>query len=240
VSRPAVLFDLDGTLLDTPAGIVRAFTAALAELSAPAAEPLTIRATIGLPLPVAFSMLLDVPVEDPLVAAGVGQYQRCFREIVLPGAVQLVFPGVLDGLVRLREAGYPLAVATSKFYASADAVLVAAGLRELFDEVLGADQVANPKPHPEMAFALLDRLGSRSADAVMVGDTSHDLLMARAAGLRSVAVTYGVHSVAQLVAGIAAEPTWLVDSFAEAIQQIERALPARQHAADARGTGRIR
>lgn len=234
MSRPAVLFDLDGTLLDTPAGIVRAFTAALADMSAPPADLLAVRATIGLPLPVAFSMLLDVPVEDPLVAAGIGHYQRCFREIVLPGAVDLVFPGVVNGLTRLREAGYPLAVATSKFYASADVLLVAAGLRNLFDEVLGADQVTNPKPHPEMAFALLDRLRSRPADAVMVGDTSHDLLMARAAGLRSVAVTYGVHSVAELVA---AEPTWLVDSFAEAVQRIERALP--RYPADVFGTGGI-
>jgi phosphoglycolate phosphatase len=237
MSRPAVLLDLDGTLLDTPAGIVRAFTAALADMSAPAADPLAIRATIGLPLPVAFARLLGVEADDPLVAAGVGHYQRCFREIVLPGAADLVFPGVLDGLTRLREAGYLLAVATSKFYASADVVLVAAGLRAEFDEVLGADQVSNPKPHPEMAFALLDRLGSRPADAVMVGDTSHDLLMARAAGLRSVAVTYGVHSVAELTA---AEPTWLVDSFGEVVQRIELALPGRQDAAETRGTGGIR
>jgi len=236
MSRPAVLFDLDGTLLDTPAGIVRAFTGAFAQLSVPAVDPLDIRATIGLPLPVAFGKLLAVPVEDPVVATGVEHYQRCFRQVVLPGAAELVFPGVLSGLARLRAAGYPLAVATSKFYASADAVLVAAGLRDLFDDVLGADQVSNPKPHPEMAFALLDRLGSQPADAVMVGDTSHDLLMAHAAGLRSIAVTYGVHSAAELSA---AEPTWLVDSFAEVVEHIERALPAWQYAPIARGTGGI-
>ncbi len=234
MSRPAVLLDLDGTLLDTPAGIVRAFTAALAQLSAEPVQPSAIRATIGLPLPVAFGMLLNVSAEDPLVTAGVASYQRCFREIVLPGAIDLVFPGVVSGLNRLRESGYCLAVATSKFYASADVLLVAAGLRDLFDEVLGADQVTNPKPHPEMAFVLLDRMGSSPADAVMVGDTSHDLLMARAAGLRSVAVSYGVHSVAEL---LTAEPTWLVDSFAEAVGHIERALPAWQHAPLARGTG---
>jgi phosphoglycolate phosphatase len=228
MSRPVALFDLDGTLLDTPAGIVQAFTAALADMSASPVDPLTIRATIGLPLPVAFSMLLDVPVEDLFVRIAVEHYQRCFREIVLPEAAALVFPGVLSGLVRLRDAGYSLAVATSKSYASADLVLVAAGLREFFDEVLGADQVTNPKPHPEMAFVLLDRLGSRPADAVMVGDTSHDLSMARAAGLRSVGVTYGIHSVAELVA---AKPTWLADTFAEAIQHIELALPAPQYAA---------
>lgn len=228
MSRPVVLFDLDGTLLDTPAGIVQAFTTALADMSAGPVDPLTIRATIGLPLPVAFSMLLDVPVEDLLVRIAVEHYQQCFRQVVLPEAAGLVFPGVAGGLVRLREAGYLLAVATSKSYASAEAVLVAAGLRELFDEVLGADQVDSPKPHPEMALVLLDRLGGRPADAVMVGDTSHDLAMARAAGLRSVAVTYGIHSVAEL---LAAKPTWLADSFDEVLQHIELALPAPQYAA---------
>jgi phosphoglycolate phosphatase len=128
----------------------------------------------------------------------------------LPMAPQLVFPGVFDGLSSLRQDGFQLAVATSKFIANAEALLVAAGLREEFAVVVGADQVARPKPDPESGFVVLQRLGVSASNAVMVGDTTHDVLMAHAAGMSSIGVTYGVHSVEQL---LSANPTWLVDSF---------------------------
>jgi phosphoglycolate phosphatase len=148
----------------------------------------------------------------------VGLYQPTFRKIVLPMATQLVFPGVFDGLQSLREDGFRLAVATSKFIANAEALLVAAGLREEFEVVVGADQVAKPKPDPESGFVVLHKLGVAAKNAVMVGDTTHDLLMATAAGMWSIGVTYGVHSVEQL---LSANPTWLVDSFAGVVAAVE-------------------
>lgn len=217
----AVLFDLDGTLMDTPAGIVATFAAVFAAMQVPAADPLEVRGTIGLPLPVAFAKLLGVPEQDPLIPQAIAHYQRCFKLVVLPAARGLVFDGVVDGLARLRAAGLALAVATSKFYASADALLTAAGLRSAFDVVLGADQVGNPKPHPEMALTLLTQLGVPLESAVMVGDTTHDLLMARSAGIRSIAVTYGVHSPAELAAS---EPTWQVNQFGAAVEHLLQAL----------------
>ncbi|HTZ43615.1 MAG TPA: HAD family hydrolase [Jatrophihabitans sp.] len=220
-ARAAALFDLDGTLLDTPAGIVATFSAVFEAMGVPAADPVEVRGTIGLPLQVAFGKLLGVPADDPVIAEAVAHYQRCFREVVLPIAPELVFDGVRDGLARLRAAGLALAVATSKFHASADTLLTAAGIRDEFEIVLGADEVGNPKPHPEMALALLDRLAVPAGRTVMVGDTSHDLLMARSAGLRSIAVTYGVHPRAELAA---AEPTWIVDHFSDAADLLRHAL----------------
>lgn len=206
----AVVFDLDGTLVDTPRGIVETFTAALAAMSTPTPDPTAIRATIGLPLERAFGMLLGVPPDDPAVPHGVGLYQALFRELVLPRARALVYPGVADGLATLQAQGVALAVATSKHYVSADALLRAAGLRDHFDVVVGADQVTRPKPDPEMGRLIARRLAIPAEHAVMVGDTTHDLLMARAAGMRSVAVTYGVHSVQELASS---DPTWIVDTF---------------------------
>lgn len=214
----AVLFDLDGTLVDSPRGVVTTFAAVFAQLDLPTVDSASIRGTIGLPLPSAFAKLLGVSEDEPKVAECVGLYQPTFRKIVLPMAAQLVFPGVFDGLQSLREDGFRLAVATSKFIANAEALLVAAGLREEFEVVVGADQVAKPKPDPESGFVVLHKLGVAAKNAVMVGDTTHDLQMAAAAGMWSIGVTYGVHSVEQL---LSANPTWLVDSFAGVVAAVE-------------------
>ncbi|WNV87874.1 HAD family hydrolase [Umezawaea sp. Da 62-37] len=217
--RRAVVFDLDGTLVDTPSGIVRAFTAVFAEIGAPQPGDAAIRATIGRPLSEAFGGLLGSPTDDALVAECVQRYLVLFREIVLPVAPTLVFPGVVDGLGVLRDAGFLLSVATSKFSASAEALLEAAGLRSWFDLVVGADQVSKPKPDPEMGFAVLKALGVAAADAVVVGDTTHDLLMARASGMDSIAVTYGVHDVDRLRS---AEPTWIAEDFGDVVAHASR------------------
>lgn len=212
-----VTFDLDGTLVDTPRAIVETFTAAFAAMAAQPQDPAAIRATIGLPLERAFSDLLGVALEDDRVAHGVRQYQALFKELILPRAADLIFPGVAAGLGALRAQGHTLAVATSKVYATADALLRAAGLRDAFSVVLGADQVTHPKPHPEMAQAIMQTLGVSPERAVMVGDTTHDLLMAHAAGMSSVAVTYGVHGVQELRSS---EPTWIADTFDEVLDCI--------------------
>lgn len=214
------VFDLDGTLVDTPRGIVETFTAAFATMGLEAPRPEEIRATIGLPLERAFGSLMGVADDDPRVAEGVRQYLSAFREIVLPKAADLLFPGVAQGLAALEDDGVILAVATSKFSASADALLTSAGLKHHFRMVVGADQVAHPKPHPESGQVILRELGVDGERAVMVGDTTHDLLMARACGMRSIGVTYGVHGVEELRS---AEPTWLVDTFDDVLDRITTA-----------------
>ncbi|MFI1799398.1 HAD family hydrolase [Streptomyces sp. NPDC020379] len=218
-----VVFDLDGTLVDTPRAIVETFTAAFAAMDLAAPDPSAVRATIGLPLEQAFSKLMGISLDDDRVAEGVRQYQRLFREIILPRAGELLFPGVDEGLRSLREKGLVLAVATSKFYASADALLTAAGLRDLFAVVIGADQVSRPKPDPESGHAVMEKLQVAAEQTVMVGDTTHDLLMAKAAGMRSIAVTYGIHSLEELNP---AGPTWLADSFADVLTCVAAAFPA--------------
>ncbi|SDG25725.1 phosphoglycolate phosphatase [Lentzea fradiae] len=213
-----VVFDLDGTLVDTPRGIVTTFAAVFTQLDLPTADSGTIRGTIGLPLPAAFAKVLGTAEDDPVVGTCVELYQSTFRRIVLPMATQLVFAGVYDGLRTLRDSGFLLAVATSKYIRNAEALLTAAGLREEFSVVVGADQVSKPKPDPESGFLVLEKLGVAAGNAVMVGDTTHDVLMAHGAGMSSIAVSYGVHSVDQL---LNANPTWLVDSFAGVVAAVK-------------------
>ncbi|WP_084211808.1 HAD-IA family hydrolase [Pseudonocardia acaciae] len=209
------IFDLDGTLVDTPTGIVRSFAATLTELGLPVPPDESIRATVGTPLASAFAHLLGLGPDDPLVARAVAGYHVAFRELVLPKAADLVFPGVVDGLAALERDGFALAVATSKFRANADALLGAAGLRDRFHLVVGADEVHNPKPAPDIGLLVLHRLRAPASTAVMVGDTTHDLRMAAAAGVRSIAVGYGVHPRAELES---AAPTWLADTFDEVVE----------------------
>ncbi|MCF6475146.1 HAD family hydrolase [Nonomuraea sp. MG754425] len=208
------VFDLDGTLVDTPSAIVETFTAAFGALGVAAPEAAAVRATIGIPLGRAFAGLLGVPPDDGLVTEGVRHYQRLFKEIILPRGPELLFPGVTQGLDELRGLGRTLAVATSKFHANADALLRSAGLRDRFALVVGADQVTRPKPDPESGRLVLRTLGVAAEHAVMVGDTVHDIQMAHAAGMRSIAVTYGVQSAAEL---IPARPTWIAGTFGEVV-----------------------
>ncbi|WP_240502985.1 HAD-IA family hydrolase [Streptomyces prasinopilosus] len=225
------MFDLDGTLVDSPRAIVEAFAAAFEAMGLAPRDPEDVRATIGLPLEQAFGKLLGVPHDDPSVADGVARYQEAFRTLILPRARSLVFPGVPEGLAELRRRGVVVTVATSKFHASADALLTAAGLRDHITTLVGADDVTHPKPHPESGLLILGRLGARPEHAVMVGDTTHDLKMAAAAGLASVAVTYGVHERSALEA---VSPTYVADTFARAVEQILTVLAADDGPADAR------
>jgi phosphoglycolate phosphatase len=217
--KKAIVFDLDGTLIDTPLGIVETFTEVLKLSTRYTPNPLEIRATIGLPLERAFGHLLALsPMEQPVIDA-VKYYQALFKEIVLPKAKQLIFPGVIDGLTHLKSQGYLLAIATSKVYASAENLLKAANLWEYFDVVIGVNHVKQPKPHPEMGKLVLEKLNVSPEKAVMIGDTTHDIQMGNDSGMHSIAVTYGIHDFTQLQL---AQPTYIVDTFDEILLSIDQ------------------
>jgi len=194
----AVIFDLDGTLVDTPYVIVQTALAALEEKGCTGPTADAIRATIGLPLTIAFSGLLGLPEDHGNVLGCVDEYRRLWRERVVPRSKEFLYPGVLEGIAQLHQSGVRMGVATSKAQAGAVAQLEAAGIARYFEVVAGYDAVSRPKPEPDLALYVVDKLGVLPESAVVVGDTTHDLLMARAAGLRAIAVTYGAQSEATL------------------------------------------
>jgi phosphoglycolate phosphatase len=209
----ALLLDLDGTLIDTPQAIVEVTQATLAELNLPPADAQAIKNGIGLPLPVALGELIG---KGPAGAAeAVEIYRRLWRAQVTPRIPQLLYPGVRQGLETLHGAGLRLAVVTGKAQDGADSTVQAAGLSDLVEVVLGYTSVPNPKPAPDLALLALQRLGVEAGAAVVVGDASHDLEMARRAGIRSIAVSYGAQPLQQLQAAF---PTWVAHSFAEVVQ----------------------
>ena len=209
----ALLLDLDGTLVDTPQAIVDVAQGTLAALGLPAADPQVIRDTIGLPLPVALGQLMGT---GPTGAAdAVEIYRVLWRTHVTPRIPELLYPGVRDGLRELKRAEIKMAVVTGKAQDGADSTVAAAGFQELMDVVLGYTSVANPKPAPDIALKALELMQLGPAEAVVVGDSTHDLEMAARAGVRSIAVTYGAQPEAVLRT---ASPTWVAHSFPEVVR----------------------
>jgi phosphoglycolate phosphatase len=209
----ALLFDLDGTLVDTPQAIVDVTQETLAALGRAPADPQQIRDGIGLPLPVALAELLGTGLLG--AAEAVEIYRMLWRKQVTPRVPTLVYPGVHQGLEELAALGLRFAVVTGKAQDGADGTVDAAGLRPLIEVALGYTSVPNPKPAPDLALEALRRMRLDARDAAVVGDTTLDLEMATAAGLRSIAVTYGAQPEPALRQ---ASPTWVAHSFAEVVR----------------------
>lgn len=183
-----VVFDWDGTLLDSAGAIVLAIQAACRDLDLPVPEDSRARHVIGLGL--ADAMRHAVP---DLTADRYQAMVDRYRHHYLSGDHRLtLFAGVPELLARLQADGHILAIATGKSRAGLDRALDHSGLRPLFQASRCADE-CHSKPHPQMLDELMAEFGMAAASTVMIGDTSHDLLMARNAGVDALAVTYGAH-----------------------------------------------
>jgi phosphoglycolate phosphatase len=216
----AVLFDLDGTLVDTPRAIVGVTQSTLAALGRPNADEQEIRDGIGLPLPQALAQLLGTGPVGATEAVEI--YRTLWRAVVTPQIPRLVYPGVLEGIAELRSLGLRLAVVTGKAQEGADSTVDLMGLRSQMEVVLGYTSVARGKPAPDLAIEALRRLDLPPAQAIVVGDSTLDLEMARAASVRSIAVTYGAQP-RSLLAGA----SFFADSFAEVVRILREAATLR-------------
>ncbi|MDX1299158.1 MAG: HAD-IA family hydrolase [Pseudomonas sp.] len=189
-----VIFDWDGTLMDSVARIVSSMQAAAQDCALPVPAAAAVRDIIGLSLHKAFPLLfgaLAAAEEATLLAA----YRRHYLE--LNETPSPLFAGAADTIKSLHGNGYRLAVATGKQRVGLDRVLAETDLGAYFHALRGADQ-AQSKPHPLMLEQILDELKLSPSDAVMVGDSSYDLAMAEAIGMDRIGVTYGVHDGAKL------------------------------------------
>jgi len=180
----AVLFDMDGTLVDSQPGIVAAMNATLRALGEPERDEADLRARIGPPLPVTLGNLLGRPpheVED--IAAG---YRERYRETMRDGT--FVYPGIPALLADLAAAGHPLAVATSKAQPLAQELLDHLGLGPWFAAVRGPVPPSQEDKAGTIARAL-EALDTSSA--VLVGDRHHDVTGARSHGLDTIGAAWG-------------------------------------------------
>ena len=187
-----IAFDWDGTLFDSTAIIAHSIQAAVRDVGGTVPSDRQATHVIGLGLSQALALAApDVPRHRyPELAA---RYRHHYS--VKQDEINL-FEGVVALLGELRGRDHKLAVATGKSRAGLDFALRAVDLGALFDATRTADQTAG-KPDPMMLHELMDELGVDAARTLMVGDTSHDLLMARNAACASVAVSYGAHEAGQ-------------------------------------------
>lgn len=189
----AVLFDLDGTLLDSAPDLAAAANAMLAELGLPARDPAVIATYIGKGIARLVERTLtgslDAAADPALLARALPIYERYYA--AESGRRCVPFPGVIEGLCALRAAGLRLACITNKAERFTVALLERTGLDEFFGVVVCGDSVAKKKPDPEPVLAACGRLGVRPGDALMIGDSANDVQAARGAGCPVWCVPYG-------------------------------------------------
>lgn len=183
-----IVFDWDGTLIDSADTIVECIQQASSDFGLAVPDRDLACHVIGLGLRDALrSAVPSLPAER--YAEFADAYRRHF--LAREAAMQL-FPGARELLLELCGRGHKLAVATGKSRRGLERALESAGLRACFAGTRCADET-HPKPHPAMLLELMQALSVESRDAVMIGDTSHDIAMAQSAGVDAVAVTYGAH-----------------------------------------------
>jgi phosphoglycolate phosphatase len=189
-----LVFDWDGTLMDSVATIVACTRAVIRELGLSEPPEATIRGTIGLGLRDVIEALCP-GADEALYGRIVDCYRRHWFTAYRDEPV--LFPGVAEMLAELTGEGYLLGIATGKSRHGLDYALEACGLKELFHSTRTADE-ARGKPHPQMLLDILDDLGVSPRDAVMIGDTTYDLEMARSARTSGLAVLSGSHTREEL------------------------------------------
>jgi phosphoglycolate phosphatase len=189
----ALAFDLDGTLLDTVHDLANAVNRLLAEAGLARLAKARIRDLIGKGIA---NLVARAVTESRGVAPDAGEldwllsrYQRLYEETL--GHHTVLFDGVVEGLERLRTAGFRLAVVTNKATRFVAPHLERAGIGHLFDTIVGGDDAPAKKPDPAPLRLAAARLGVAPANLLMVGDSGNDALAARAAGCPIVIVPYG-------------------------------------------------
>jgi pyrophosphatase PpaX len=211
MSRPltAVLFDLDGTLIDSIDLIVHSALYAFEKCGHPAPTAEEWLADLGLPLQAMFSRFM---ADESRIAELVAGY----REYQLENHDRLVRPydEVAATLETLHAGGHALAVVTSKLEPLAQRGLAHVGLDGFFDVVVGLESCDRHKPDPEPVRIALDRLGARPEDAAFVGDSPHDMAAGRAAGVTTIAALWGPFSRGQLAAS---EPDYYIERMGELV-----------------------
>ena len=193
-----ILFDFDGTLVDSQAMIAdtmsKAFT--LNGLSPP--DPVSVRRVIGLHLAEAIDILLEDQGRRDLVAEVVEEYKRAFFIVRSnPGFLEPMFPGVRDVLEDLMDPGAQLGIATGKGREGLVSSLQRHGLERYFTVLKTADDGPG-KPHPAILLQALEETAVVAEEAVLIGDTKYDMAMAKAAGIRAIGASWGYHESAEL------------------------------------------
>ena len=202
-----IVFDWDGTVMDSTAIIVRSIQMACRDIGLPIPNDDDARYVIGLGLDQALRHAVPTMTEVQRPDM-VTRYRHHFLQ--QDGAIPL-FNGARETITELHEAGCQLAVATGKTHAGLSRAMESSDMTHFFHATRTADRTFS-KPHPAMLLELMDELGVDAGRTLMIGDTTHDLQMAHNAEVDVVAMSHGAHSEEQL---LALNPLALVEDFVQ-------------------------
>lgn len=223
-----VIFDCDGTLVDSQHHIVSAMHSAFAANGLMLPEPDAVRRTVGLPLEVAIERLLR-PLGAPALAPVVEAYKAAaIAQRLEPDHHEPLFPGLVATLDHLDEAGVLLGVATGKARRGLNYTLNTHSLTDRFVTLQTCDVVAAGKPAPDMVLQAMAETGAVPASTIVVGDTTYDMEMARNAGVQAIGVAWGYHDESILLASGAAS---IIRHFGELPDLVLRLLARSASAA---------
>ncbi|MBF0359052.1 MAG: HAD-IA family hydrolase [Magnetococcales bacterium] len=207
-----IIFDCDGTLVDSLDGIVRSAQLAIDGLGYKRTLANSeVAQVVGLSLYQAFEQILPDAGPDE-IERGVGLYKSHYKELADGGAfTTTLYPGVREALLKLQSVGMIMAVATGKSLRGLQRNLEELDFGEFFVCLKTADH-APSKPNPEMLLQVLAETGFEAHEALMVGDTDFDINMGRAAKIKTCAVTFGCHSRERLAI---CQPDYWLDSMSD-------------------------
>ncbi len=181
-----VLFDLDGTLINTIDLILTSYRHTVEAHGFDPVPDAVWMKHLGIPLRIQFRHFTeDADRIQAMIETYVTHNKDCHDRMVEE------YPGVRNAVQALHRAGLTLGVVTSKMHGGLERGLAAGGYDGLFDVLIGADDVENAKPHPEPVLMALEKLGRSPSETVFVGDSTHDMVAGRAAGVRTAAAMWG-------------------------------------------------
>lgn len=208
----AIAFDLDGTLIDSTNAIVASYQHVFGHFGMPRPTPEEIIGSIGHPLPIQLGMMGMADVD-----AAIAVYKPYYASIA--GEHTVLLPGAEKMLAAIAALGLRVGLATSKQLDAAELLLEHLGVRDHFHACVGPREVTNPKPHPEPILLTAQLLGVAPEEMVYIGDMHFDVLSARAAGSRCIALTTGYATRAELET---LDAEVVLDSLDEAWAHLER------------------
>lgn len=193
--KNVLLFDLDGTLVDSAPDLALAVNLMLRDLNKSEFEEQTIRGWVGNGARVltqralSGSAVIDQQLEVSVVNDALAIFLKHYQQCVCVNSV--LYDDVKPSLLALKESGYRLAIITNKPEQFIQPILVGLGIDGLFETLIGGDTIPQRKPDPAPLYLALSKLNVTAQECVMIGDSKNDILAAKAANIDSVGLTYG-------------------------------------------------
>ncbi|WP_345973613.1 phosphoglycolate phosphatase [Sulfurimonas diazotrophicus] len=212
--KELILFDFDGTLIDSAPDLALAVNHMLEQLGRPPFEETTVRGWVGNGARTLVERALRASSDTEDAAETVDRALAIFLEFYAGNLAVLTrpYPQVPEVLQQLHQEGYRLAIVTNKPYAFIEPILHSLGMSELFEYTLGGDSLPQRKPDPRPLLHVCETLGVDKERCVMVGDSKNDILAAKAAGMDAIGLGYG-YNYGEAIASYT--PNLVCDTFAE-------------------------